>query len=720
MSKGGGSFIRGWRYFMGVHLVLGHGPWDKLTEIKIGGRVAWSGNNTGTPFTINEPNLFGGLEREGGVVGEVQVLMGKASQTPPAFLAALFPNCPAFRGLCSVLMPSLYYSANNPYPKKIEFAGVRTQVLTTDEPQWYAAKANIDDDMNPAHILRECQTNGQWGNGHSTDRIDDANFTAAADTLYAEGFGLSFYWANPGQMDSFISNVEAHINGRLRVNPETGKFEIKLIRDDYVLADLPVFNESNIVKVTRFQRNSWDGTINELTLIYYDFDKDQKIPVTVQDIGNQQIQGRKITKQIRMEGITRGALGTRVALRELRGISTPLSALEFTCNRSAWGLNLGDAFVWTWPKYGVNSVVYRVSTVDWGTLEDAMVTISAIEDVFALPLSSYLLPPQSAWVPDSTTPVAPIAERVVEASYWDVFTNLRAADIASLDPDYGFMAAMAVRANGRQMSFDLYTRIGVGIFTHTGDGPFCPSCLIASTIDQEVASTWTYSADMDISEVIVGRYAYINDEIVELTAIDTIAKSVTVNRGALDTVPVSHAAGSRIYFSERWAAFDRTERMATESIDAKLLTVTSSGVLDESAAATLNLVLDNRPQRPYPPGNIKLNGNRYPATTIGDIIITWAHRDRLQQTAYIVDQTEGNIGPEASTTYTIRIYNTVGNVLKHTESALTGVTWTYTQVARLADFSGAGPHAIRIEIESIIGALVSHQFHSLTISATDL
>jgi hypothetical protein len=718
-KKGGGSFVTGYKYYRGEHHVLGHGPADELLEIKIGDRVAWSGSNTGGEIAVNKPNLFGGQEREGGIVGKFLVLMGHADQEPPAPLLDLYPIVPAFRGLFSILFPRLYYGANNPYPKKIEYMWRRRHVLCTDEPQWYDAKVEVGEDMNPAHMFRECLTDSSWGGQHPVIDIDDANFRAAADTFHAEGLGLSFYWANPSDFDKFIGNLEAHCACHLRINPESNKYELKLIRDDYNVEDLPVYDESNIIKVLDYQGNQWDGTVNEVILIYYDIVKDQMVPVVMQDLGNQRIQGRKVSKQIRMEGICDPDLAVRICDRERRVLTTPLASVQFSCNRSAWGLNKGDPFVFSFAVYKVASVVFRVTSVDWGTLEDGEVTITAIQDVFGLPSASYALPPSSLWVAESRMPLAPIAQRAVEATYWDVVTNISKADIDYLDPDYGFVSTMAVRANGLQLSYQLWTRVGAADYAKTGSGAFCPSCLIAAAIAQEVASVWTYSSDVDIDEVIVGRYGYINDEIVEITAIDTDLGAVSVNRGALDTVPTAHAGGSRLYFTEGWQVFDFTERMALESVDAKLLPVAPEGIYDIASATELTVNLDNRPQRPYPPGNVKLNGDRYPASTVGDIVITWSHRDRTQQTAYIVDQTETDIGPEASTTYTIRIYNTVGNVLEHTESALAGKTWTYTQAARLADFGGAGPHSIRFEIESERSGLESYQHHAITISATD-
>ncbi|MCX7631696.1 MAG: hypothetical protein N2038_15855, partial [Geminicoccaceae bacterium] len=78
----------GYRYRIGMHLVLCQGPVDVVQEIQIGERTAWgdasraplvSGHGLGR-LSIDKPTLFGGDEREGGVVGEIDVMGGAATQ----------------------------------------------------------------------------------------------------------------------------------------------------------------------------------------------------------------------------------------------------------------------------------------------------------------------------------------------------------------------------------------------------------------------------------------------------------------------------------------------------------------------------------------------------------------------------------------------------------------------------------------------------------------
>ena len=106
-SKGKRSYTVGYWYGLGAHLALCHGPVDAVTEIRVGERVAWSGNVTAsTTITIDSPTLCGGEEREAGVQGAVDILMGEASQGKNAYLQGVLGSAiPAFRASGTALTP---------------------------------------------------------------------------------------------------------------------------------------------------------------------------------------------------------------------------------------------------------------------------------------------------------------------------------------------------------------------------------------------------------------------------------------------------------------------------------------------------------------------------------------------------------------------------------------------------------------------------------------
>ena len=96
--------------------------------------------------------------------------------------------------------------------------------------------------MNPAHIIHECLTDQLWGMGTPVAALDDAAFREAADTLFDESFGLSMIWVRQTSIENFVQEVLDHINAVLFSDPATGLLTLKLIRNDYVEADLPIID----------------------------------------------------------------------------------------------------------------------------------------------------------------------------------------------------------------------------------------------------------------------------------------------------------------------------------------------------------------------------------------------------------------------------------------------------------------------------------------------
>src|SRR5207248_878355 len=200
-SKGGQ--VTGYRYYLGLHFGLHHGPCDALLEVRAGDRTAWAGTQAVSgQVSIDSPMLFGGDTKEGGVSGTLDVMMGEASQGVNAYLLAQQGNPqPAYRGLMTVVFrggsatPPGLIGANNPYPKPWSFRTQRTVKGWNGDTCWNPTKCAIVLSsgvvaMNPAHIVYETLTNPDWGMGYPTSAIDDAVFTAAALQLYNEGFGL--------------------------------------------------------------------------------------------------------------------------------------------------------------------------------------------------------------------------------------------------------------------------------------------------------------------------------------------------------------------------------------------------------------------------------------------------------------------------------------------------------------------------------------------------
>lgn len=660
----------GHRYFFGLHMGVGRGPMDELVAIKVGDRVAWTGSvTTNTSIQINQPGLFGGDDREGGIVGQLDVMMGAPTQAPNAALVAMLGGLvPAFRGVVTTFFDGLMCSGS-PYPKPWTFRWRRALMGWDGEP-WYPAKAVITmagpagepiKAMNPAHILYECFTNADWGRGLPRARLDDAVWVAAADKLHAEGFGLCLKWSRQDAITAFMQGVIDHIGGVQFADPATGLIVLRLIRDDYVVASLPLFDaDSGLLAIDDDDAASQTAGINEVVVRYRSplDGKDRQVrvknPAAIHALGGVS----STTKDY--PGLPTAALALRVAQRDLRVSTGFIKKFKVRLDRRGYQVLPGSVFRIRDLKRGISEMVLRAGRVENGPLTEGAITITALQDVFGLPATSYVAAQVSGYVPPVTTPLPVTLSRLVELPYRDRLAS--GADLP--DATAGFLAALAVAPSGLSQSFDLRTRVGgAGPFVQRDNGAFCPSGVI-TTATTCIDTAITLTGPSGLAAVAVGSAALVDEEVVRIESIDLGTAVATIARGCADTVPAVHAVGARVFFYEDFGAADATEYSTGTTVAAKLVTRTGAGVLAESAAAVATLMFAGRLAQPYPPADLRVNGERYPAmVTAVTLAVLWRHRHRVLQADQLVDTLASDIGPEAGTTYSWRLVATVGNVV---------------------------------------------------------
>ena len=698
----------GYRYFLGIHMVLCHGPIDKLVAIEVDEKLAWQGNITGGTININEPELFGGEEREGGIVGAVDIDMGRPNQRPNAYLQSqLGENIPAFRGVVSAVLNQVLIGLN-PYLKRWVFWAQRIHVRQNGLPQWYDEAAAIGNDMNPAHILRECLTDPDWGMSYPETDIDDVSFMAAADQLKDEMMGISLLWDRSMVLEEFIQLILKHIDGSIYVDRGSGRFVLTLVRDNYQLSDLLVLNEDSIERITNFKRNTVGELVNSVTAVYWDGETGKQASITVQDIALAAQQQSTINTTIQFPGFTNGDIASRVASRTLRALSVPLASATIYANRTAAALNVGDVFLLDWPKYGITQSAMRVASVELGTLTNNIVKISCVEDVFSLSSAVYAAPSSSEWV-DPNNPPAPCPfHDVKEATYWEIVQRVGELEAQSLSQDASYVVATGVEPSSDSANAKMYSNpTGTG-YQETGTVDFCPSAIINQTLnytDTIISLTAFVSDDL----VEVGTYATIEDEIVEILAISRT--QATIGRGCLDTIPAQHASGIRIYFSDAFYETDQIEYVDGETARVRILPTTARGTLPINDAPEQTVIMRGRLSRPYPPARLSLNGIYYNESidADADLQISWRHRDRLQQTAALISSDQdSDIGPEQDTTYSLVIFNQDNDIIA-SASEIVANNHTFT-IADLSDNYGT----LRLELRSHRGDVESFQAHNFT------
>lgn len=732
MGSGGDSCVTtGYRYYAGLHLVFCHAV-DKLLKIKVGDKWAWEGAVTANQaIAISQPNLFGGDGREGGIVGTVDACFGLASQGVNAYLQSkLGTDIPAFRGLFGLVARKCQLAANNPYIKGWSILAQRSRTGWRDDLADIVASDGYVD-MNPAHIIREALTNTTWGGlGYPTSDLDDTSFEDAAYILASgtdsrqEGFGLSLLWAKDSSIEDFLKVILNHIDGVLYFSHITGLLTLKLIRNDYTLALLPVMDPSTVIELVEYSIPAATEAVNQVAVNWVDR-ANQPRATTVQDVaGITRAGGQIIAATMDFVGIATEDCAQKIAARELQQVCVPIASCTLVINRKHWDLEPGDCFVFNWPAIGIEGMVMRVDTVEIGLHTEGQLRIKAARDVYGLGPITITEPAESLWSSPYTQPADAVRRKVQEITWWQFVREYgeSSAVLAELEDDSTMITCFCDRPSSDALNYELWTRnAGATEWVKRDIDSFPFVGVTASALVPEISSTiQLQDTSIDTNLVKVGTYAALGDELVAITAIDTVNGTVTVNRGILDTIPVAHAAGTILWCHQSFFGLDRTERAVGEQVEIRLLPSTSFGRLELTAAATDTHTCVGRMMRPYPPGNLRINGNRWPAS-IGSgeqLSLTWSHRDRTTQTVSLVGQAAGDIGPEAGVTYTLRIYGEAGALLR-TVSGITGTGYTY-QAKDEEDDSAFVPvrinTSLRFELESVRNGITSVQKWNISVA----
>lgn len=648
----------GYFYSVGMHMVLCKGPIDKVTEIQIDERVAWQGDsnvgatiynpfvppnfNKWPPLTpqdpvpgrilVHEPELFGGKDREGGVVGYVDIMQGELSQGRNDYLqSVLGAVIPAYRGVVSAVLRRVYMGMN-PYLKPWKFRIQRLQTGWDGNTIWYQEKAAIGEDMNPAHIIYEVLTclDPDWGMAYSASEIDDAQFRSIADTLHSEGMGLSFLWSKEVDGDRFIETVLRHINGDLLRDRNTGKFIIKLFRADYDPANVRVLGTDTVLRVIKSKTTEASELSNQIVVKYWDRETGKNSSITVQNLALIDIVGGINSTTVNYPGCCTQALAGKLAARDLTTFSTPLTGIEVECNKRAYDLQRGDVVKFDLAHENIPDVVYRVIDVKLDK-NNRFIRLELTQDVFSTPEAVTSGAGQGQWTDPVTTPLPATLRKLYELSYYDAVKAFGQGEVDALTEDDTSFGIGAARPSGDTFSFtvhDVDDGEDRGVLVPISAGT------LQNAIDKD-DTVITFSSVQDVQDISVGEMAAIGDERVMVSAIDGI--NLTIVRGVEDTVPQDHAAGA-VFMLLDDVTYDDPEQFVTgQTVNIKLLTLTGKGELPVDDAPTDSLTFVGRQGKPYPPADVKVDGAHNPGPisreTTGTLDMTFAGRNRLQQTA---------------------------------------------------------------------------------------
>jgi hypothetical protein len=359
-------------------------------------------------------------------------------------------------------------------------------------------------DMNPAHIIHEVLTDKFWGMAYNDADLDDSSFRAAADTLYSEGLGMSFVWSEQMTIEDFLTDVLRHISGVLYIDRSSGLFVLKLIRDDYTIGDLLVLDESNVSKIENCTRKQMGELVNTVTITYAATMRGDQGSVTLFDQGVLDAQGGGyVTSKIDYPAITSPVNASKLALRDLRLLSSPLLSCTVTAARHAAQLNIGDPFVLNWPDLQILNVVMRVTEIDIGNGIENQVKVTCAEDVFSFPANAVASPA----APIGSTPTrAPTPSVDIETYYTEQVVDTRNQGMLELC----FLGPHAGGGNTPMLAD--WTEVSPGVRERTVTGPLPSAWLDGVDADAYNTSGTSYLLGRSVLVYYQGGTSLLGDE----------------------------------------------------------------------------------------------------------------------------------------------------------------------------------------------------------------
>ena len=756
----------GFRYFIGVDIVLCYGLIDRVTRLEVGDKVASTTivgpfTDAGTDYSVSKKSLFGGEEKGGGMVGTFKVYGGTPTQDINPYLISNGPADgdstlqPAYVDICHAVWQQgeIGESAN------LRDWIFRITRFPTDLADNHGANSGDtiirgdvnNGDANPTEVLFEILTNDVWGMGLDVSEIDVPTFVSAHAVLATELNGVSLLINTFKSGEEIIKIILAQIDASMFQN-SNGVFSLKLVRDDFVFASLPIFNETNISKLSQFSRGGWSSTRNHLNIKYIDRNQDFiETGAMAQDTANFRTQGRHLRDDQTYPGVKHKGTARDIAARELRAAAFPLAKAKFKMNREAFFLVPGDVFRFQWDDLGIVDMVMRVGPIDLGTPIDGEIEVQAVQDIFAIGETVFGESEDSGWVAASTDAAAATNEIVRE-----VPLILRNQDTDTFPPSETGARLMSLVAapTGTHVQFTQFVDdTQTGSFAEEGSGnSMTPFGSLQAAYDKTTADVdatgfilvGAFGMEMLTDDTAANIQSGLNIALIAGADVDGSDDEIfgwetfvdngdgtftftNIHRGLLDTHAMDHLIGAKVYFFSDGNAMS-LEKSPTDSVDIKHVTETTQDVLDIASAGTISVTAIDRIARPHHQADMKLNGTRQLLVTdIGanDAAFTWLHRTNDE--ILIRDAGVGSPGSQdTDVEYFLNFYDNVGGNLIRQEirDSPLGAGWTsftYTRAQIKIDASApTGPFDLRLDFgaRNKTGGLISLSRHRQIISVT--
>jgi len=671
------TIVVGHNYYLTIDLALGMGPETVMTAIYVDDKEFWTGSTNATSLTAinaSSGSFFGGYKEGGGFSiggiyypGSLDLAQQPVDTTLESHLGA--GTVPAYLGTAHIVGD--LWLGESPQLRKMAFV-----LESYTNGLGLTGLGKIGEDMNPAEAIFQIMTDTWRGMGISTLEIDVPSLQDMGETLYTEGNGCSVMVTAETNGKNLITEILRQVDGVAYQDPASGKIKFILIRDDYDIATLPLFDENDIVKVKEFARSGWDEVMAQVKISFPQRDKESNAVAISQDLATVATIGRLRSTTLSMPFVYDSDLANDIASRERAQLSIPLFRITLEMNRNASVLRPGSVFKMDWPEYGFTNLVLRVQEFDLGELLDGRIVVKCLQDSFAQNATVFAAPTGSAWVAPVTQPTTVVLDQVIEAPF-----NLARA-IAFPLPD-GEVTPIILGKQPQEESeyFQLAASDTAADLTPVFNPEYAPY-LGAGQLDTEYHKSegettgqdtttgisleqvnWAgFTTGNSVSDIQTAAFGllYVDGEWMGYTtAVDDGGNQWTITniyRGLMGTTPKTHAIGTKVWeFNFDQIGNGDLSILEGGTVYYRALDRTGSIVQSIGDVSENNAVLsDNIANRPVRPGNLQYDGSRTFTVTAADATLTWVARNRDENE--ITLETAAAETPDETETYDVRVY----------------------------------------------------------------
>lgn len=548
-------------------------------------------------------------------------------------------------------------------------------------------------DINPIHKIREILTD-DTAMGKPESDVNDANFIKAADRIYDEGLGVSWAIDEKPCIDA-IEELCYHIEAGIRVNRQSGLYEMVLFRDDWFAEDEIHTIAENKIKDLSLEVMNSDDIVNQLNVTYYDRKRIKNSTFSVYENGSILTMGHVNAESIDFPYFMNMRNAEIVANWKLKQYSTPAWKGTFTTGwREARKWNRYDLVKINWSKKWQGTILARIMKIDLGNGLNNEVMIDFEEVV---PYSGEM---NTSIVVDDSTEIKPMPPqsaifKTFEIPYYDLAQLKTQAELdleLARNPNIGFVAAVAGRPQQNSLDAQLHTESSAG-YELVSNVEYASFARTDDAVNRTQQSFVVKNEDLSV-QFRQDSLIMLGDEIVIYKSYDAETKTLTVERGALDTIPQNHIENTVLYFYDDAFAYDPEGYTPPKTVNATVLTTTPSGIESLETSPKRQIEIESRAIRPYPPANVKINGEYFPNEIEDGLVLTWAHRNRLQQTGGVpLGWYESSVTLESGVEYVIELYDA--------DDALISTTNVGTANTATVDYSSVTTVTCKIKLYAV-------------------